>query len=268
MIKHEWRMTPWRKEKEPPLIATYDELDQLHTFRSVYGYPEKTQEYIANTGAVRGVKNFEVQSSTLYIDVDEEENVQEVQKTIDRLGAGYSRYDTGNRGAHWHIDTVSICHNWLPNSHLEFVRSIGILDLIDDTLYRHHSIIRCPGAVHAKTGKIKTLTNRVEGPVLEIPLVAPKEQAYEIIEEGNPEALLDFQRNLIQFRGEGKRHGHMFILFQSGIRAGLSSDEVLEYLYWWNSRQNPAHQEEAVLKKWKGFCGGQIKKTSTTNRAL
>lgn len=265
-LLYEWRPKLHRAKDTPPVLSL--EPVEGSCFRSVYGYPPETAAQIKKQQNVAGLHGMPVQNTHLFIDVDEDENVEEVERVIAGLGAGFSKWTTGNRGAHFHIDTEAITHSHLPYSHAEFVRGLGIAGLVDMTIYRHHSIFRVPGAIHQDTGKPKECLYQVDGPVLSIPIVIEPEPEFANYEEATPEAVRIFKKNLVQRRGVGRRHLHLFILFESGMHAGQDIDSMLEYLYWWNAQQKTPHSEEAIYRKWKGFVNGQKIKTKQSNRAL
>jgi hypothetical protein len=257
MILYEWRPKLQRRKNWPPVLSL--EPVEGSCFRSVYGYPEETANLIKSNGHVGGLKGKVVQSSLLFVDVDEDENVEQVEKAIADLCVSFSKWTTGNRGAHFHIDTESITDSNLPYSQAEFIRNLGIDDLVDMSIYRHHSIFRVPGALHQDTGKPKTCLYQVDGEVLSIPIVEEPEPEYSNTEHGDPESIRIFKKNLLQRRSVGGRHMHLYILFESGMRAGHDIDSMLDYLLWWNAQQRAPHPEEVVHKKWKGFVNGQKK---------
>jgi hypothetical protein len=226
----------------------------------VYGFPPETAAIITANASVGGLKGELVQTSMLFIDVDEDEHVKAVEKVVAGLGVAFSKWSTGNRGAHFHVDTESYTHRHLPFSQSEFIRSLGIDGFVDMSIYRHHSIFRIPGAVHQDTGKLKQCLYRVEGRVLSIPMLVEPEPEHTNFEEGDPETMRIFNKNLLQRRGVGGRHTHLYILFESGMRAGQDIDSMLEYLYWWNAQQRVPHTEETIYRKWKGFVNGQKSK--------
>lgn len=264
MIQYEWRVEPVRTHK--PLLSNTPIPDTK--FRSVYGYPMEAQAHIEAEGNIVGVKQFAVQSSLLFIDVDEDTHLDEIERVIAATGVGYSVWSTGNRGLHFHIDMTPTTSIDLPYSQAEYIRSLGIHDKVDMTIYRHHSIIRVPGAIHSKTGKPKELLRNVDGPMLTINLVQEPEPEFEHHESGDPEAVRRFRRNLIQKRGPGQRHMHLYILFESGIKAGHDIDTMLDWLYWWNGHQAQSHSADMIHTKWKGFVNGKKAKAFKPRKSM
>jgi hypothetical protein len=258
MIQYEWRNVPFRDHD--PIIS----VEGTHNFRSVYGYPEAAQEHIKATGNLVGVKQFAVQSSTLCIDVDEEKHLDEIEAIIAAQNVGYSVWTTGNRGLHFHIDMEPIESIDLPYSQAEYIRGLGLSKWVDMTIYRHHSIIRTPGAVHATTGKRKEIVRQIDGPMLSINLVQEPEPEFEHHESGDADSIRRFKRNLLQKRGPGQRHMHLYILFESGISAGHDIDTMLDWLHWWNNHQTAPHSADAVYSKWKGFVNGKTQSHKKT----
>jgi Zn/Cd-binding protein ZinT len=74
-----------------------------HTFQSVYGYPQDTVNKILSQGHTRDLKGLPVYSDYLYIDVDQDDNVDIVRQKLRVLGIKIMEYTTGNRGIHFHI---------------------------------------------------------------------------------------------------------------------------------------------------------------------
>jgi len=263
-ILYEWRTEPLRKHE--PLLSLTPIPDAK--FRSVFGYPPEAQAHIKAEGSIVGVKQFPVQSSILFIDVDEEEHLDEIERIIAATGVGYNVFTTGHRGCHFHIDMTPTTSIHLPYSQAEYIRELGLSGMVDLTIYRHHSIIRVPGAIHSKTGKPKELLRSIDGPMLTINLVQEPEPEFEHHESGDPEAVRRFRRNLVQKRGPGQRHMHLFILFESGIKAGHDIDSMLEWLYWWNSHQGQPHSADMIHSKWKGFVNGKKAKAFKPRESL
>lgn len=262
---YEWRQNLQRPKDVPPALSL--EPIEGANFRSVYAFPPETAAVIKRNESVGGLWNHSVRATHLFVDVDEDEHVETVERKIAALGVGFSRWTTGNRGAHFHIDTEAINHPHLPYSQAEFIRSLDLQELVDMSIYRHHSIFRVPGAIHQDTKQLKECLYYVDGPVLSIPIVIEPEPEYTHIEEGTEEAIRTFKRNLLQRRGVGRRHTHLFILFETGINAGHDIDTVLEYLYWWNAQQKTPHSEDTIYRKWKGFVNGK-KRRFKSNRPL
>ena len=261
MLTYEWRTKLQRNKDAPPILSI--EPVSGTNFRSVYGYPKETEAFIEANANVAGLRGKTVGAAWLFIDVDEDENVEAVEKVVAGLGVAYSKWTTGNRGAHFHIDMEYVCDPRLPYSQAEFIRGLGLDKLVDMSIYRAHSIFRVPGAVHQDTGLTKKMEYEVQGKVLSILLGEEPEPAYVNLEEGDEESIRRFKANLLQRRGVGKRHPHLYILFQSGIMAGHDIDSMLDYMLWWNDQQATPHSEEAIHRKWKGFINGRKSKIRT-----
>lgn len=262
----EWRKKPLRKT-EPYLSESAPE---WANFRSVYWFGSEAVNHITKTKSLAEVNQFSVTSHKLYIDVDTDSGITIVEQKLAQLGCGYSKWSTGNRGAHFHVDIESMEGVDVPHSQLVFIKSLGLEKIVDTSIYRHHSCIRCPGAIHSKTGKIKNLIKTVEGNQLNIPTVKYEpEDHYRNHRAGGPEQWVQFKKNIMQERGPGGRHQHLYIIYQSGINAGLSTTDILNWMIWWNANQSNPHTDEAVILKWRSFNAQQKKKENRqSNKAL
>lgn len=246
----EWRTEPLRKH-DPILSET---MVEGSVFRSVYWFDSEAVKHVQKTQSTAGLNAFSVSSRCLYVDVDNIANLPKVESIINGLGAPYSKWSTGNRGAHFHIEIEPMQGDLVPPSQAAFVESLGLKSLVDMSIYRHHSIFRIPGAVHKKTGKKKKMVYEIlEGDPLTIPIKQPTQVVYHNMESGSASKWKRFKLNIIQQRGPGQRHQHLYILFVSGLEAGLSSEDVLSWMLWWNSIQDQPHTESAVRNKWRSF---------------
>ena len=224
-----------------------------YSFRSVFGYPEETVQFIQSNGNTQGLKGKLVYCDTVLIDIDEEENVEQVLHIISDLGIGNTVWNTGNRGVHLHIPIEPITGVNVVYSVTEWLKGIGVWSLIDSSIYREGGQFRVPGATHTKTGRVKVLETEVDGTVPTVTLLVPPPVAprNDLVTDGDP---LEFYLNLLQRRGEGGRHMHLFILWQSGRAMGLDRDELESALHWWNdTKTDTPHTSSMMAKKLKGF---------------
>ena len=239
----------------PPTIVRVGEVipPSEYNFRSTFDYPVEVADKIKQAGNTAGLKGLPVSCTTIYIDVDEQENVDEVRDILQGTGVAFDEYKTGNRGCHFHVTLAeritgtNVCHtvtSWL--------RDIGIWELIDSSVYKEGSQFRMESAVHGKTGESKVLTDEYDGDLLRLSLrVAPPITVFSDHEVTGDKR--NFFLNLLQSRGVGGRHSHLFILWKSGMAAGFSTDTVHEAMRVWNDNQNEPHTEAVMDQKMKGF---------------
>lgn len=249
MIQYEYRDSVVRSGS--PVLR--EVADRQYSFRSCFGYPEETAQYIETNGNTKGLSGKVVYCDMILIDVDEEGNVDAVKELVSNMGLGYSLWTTGNRGIHIHIPIDSVEGVNVPYSITEWLRGAGLWSLIDTTIYKAGSQFRVPEAIHDNTGLAKTLTKEVAGSTPTVPLLVPPPtvQRNDLVVDGDP---YDFYSNLLQSRGEGGRHMHMFILWQAGRAAGLDRETVLEWIRWWNdNKAETPHTESMLAKKFGSF---------------
>jgi len=239
----------------PPTIVEVGEVipPSSYNFRSTYDYPQGTRDFIVSNKSTANLRGKAVSCKEIYIDVDEQENVDEVRDILFGLGIAFDEYKTGNRGCHFHVSLsdritgTNVCHtvtSWL--------RDVGIWELIDSSVYKEGSQFRMESAVHGKTGKRKVLTDEFDGELLTLNLrVAPPVTTYTDHEVTGDKR--NFFLNLLQSRGVGGRHGHLFILWKSGRAAGFDTDTVHEAMRAWNDNQDNPHTEQMMTQKLKGF---------------
>lgn len=248
----------WRKKVVrggPPVLApTRPEGAQ---FRSVYAFPTDTVQIIQRQQSMKNLNGKMVASDTLLIDVDDAQNVDTCRDILIRLGIKFQEFTTGNRGRHWHIPIDRMIGVNVIYSQTQWLKSVGLWDMIDTSIYRPAGQFRCIGAKHRKTGELKRLVKEYDGKLLHITTLTPPPVVVKhdwICEEGTPEAEFDFFMNVLAERGEGRRHMHMYITFQSGKQAGLERAEIEDCIRWWNRRMTyTPHSDQMIDKKLRGF---------------
>ena len=258
MIVYEYRTTTRRKGK--PVLLEEDVPSMsgglFHTFRSVYGYPEETADFIKKNGNTRGLKNKEIYSDVLLIDADtHDEYVATLEKLVN-LEIGFQTYHTGNRGGHIHIPIVPMQGTKVIYSQKKWMKDVGIWELVDTSIYREGGQYRLIGATHRKTGLQKELIQEYTGELLEIPLVTPPPVAQEpvVVKEGTPEARMEYAVNLMTPKTEGSRHMHFYILYKRGLEAGFTPEEIFDDIRWYNETLcDPPHAISDLEKKFGGF---------------
>jgi len=245
-------MREYRKEvkrKGRPVVAASRPTEA--NFMSVYQYPQTTVDFINTNGNTKDLKGKPVISDMLYIDVDVQENIKPVLDLLESEGIRHFIYTTGNRGCHIHIPIERMEGTNIPYSQVEWLRDIGLLELVDSSIYREGGQIRAIGATHQKTGKLKELVETVEGaiPTIEI-REQPPESRWEGMDELDVEALLEYKLNLMEERGEGGRHQHIYIIYKQGLLAGLSETQIWEDITWWNDHMTRRpHSADMIDRK-------------------
>lgn len=249
---YEWRKSVVRGG--PPVLS--DTPIEGAQFQSVYAYPPETARIIRSQKSMKNLNGKMIYSDTLLIDVDEEENVQKALDILNGLGVYYIVCDTGNRGMHVSIPIKPMQGVNVIYSQKQWLKSVGLWPLVDTSIYRPAGQFRCMGAKHRKTGRIKHVTQEVDGKQLQITMLVPPPTVVDEswkAEAGTPEAVFNFYMNLLAERGPGMRHMHLYISFQSGKQAGLDRAEIEECLRWWNDCQVHPHTEAMMNKKLESF---------------
>ena len=253
IILYEWRKKT-RRTGKPTLDFKCPTTSDDYNFRSVYGYPQETVDFINKNNNTRNLKGKPVYSDELLIDIDNPENITEVEKKLFKLRISYDVYVTGNRGMHYHVPILPMVGTGVVYSQVQFLKNIGIYDLIDNSIYKEGGQFRAVHAVHGKTGKRKYKIGSVAGTTLEIPtLVPPPISVVTYSEEGTEEDMQSYINNLLAKRDVGGRHMHMFIIWKSGLKAGIDPDTIKNNIRWWNSNQNTPHDNVILEKKLESF---------------
>ena len=259
MYYNEIRKTT-KRTGSPELVEwcrTHMYVDKGYKYKSMYAYPEDVADKIRTNGHTRGLKGCTLYSHTIYIDVDDDTNIEEVLNILHSEQIPFYHFDTGNRGAHFHIPILPMIGVHVIYSQIEWLKDVGLWNLIDQSIYREGGQIRMVHAVHEKTGRKKKV---VYGPdlslkTLEVPHLVPPpvpKPSYEIGEGDDADKQIYFM-NLMRKCREGQRHTHMYIIWRSGLRAGFDPETVKESIRNWNNMQDIPHREDVVEKKLEGF---------------
>jgi len=226
----------------------------VYNFRSTFDYPTEVAQKIRDAGNTAGLKGLPVSCDTIYIDVDNNEDIEEVRDKLVGAGWAVDEYSTGNRGAHFHIplgkritgvNVIYTVTSWLKQQ--------LIWHLIDTSIYREGGQYRLETAIHTKTGNSKKLVNEFDGNLLELEMQEPPTEPLIVYVPEEEKTRRDFNMNLLLKRGVGQRHTHLWICWKSGVRAGLTYEELTKALISWNERQDEPHDEALVMKKIKSF---------------
>lgn len=245
----------------PILVESGEELPPAaYNFRSTFDYPTEVAQKIRNARNTVGLKGLPVSCATIFVDVDKDEDVEEVRTRLLETGLAVDEYLTGNRGAHFHIPLKNrVTGTTVIYSVISWLKQQLVWHLIDTSIYREGGQFRLEGAVHAKTGKRKRLVEEVDGELLDLVLKDPPTEAEVTFVPEEEKTRRDFNMNLLLKRGVGQRHTHLWICWRSGVKAGLTYNELTQALLSWNARQDNPHDEELVMKKIKSFNKQRIK---------
>jgi len=256
MYYHEVR-TDVARQGEPILVLSDEELEPgCYNFRSTFDYPQEVADSIRSRGNTQDLRGQPVSTKTILIDVDDPANVDEVRDILLAQQVLVEEYQTGNRGAHFHVPLAErITGVDVVYSVTAWLKDIGAWTLIDPSVYREGGQFRLESATHAKTGKAKVLVDLHDNEELlrlEVKTTPPRKIIpKETVVTGDKR---DFFLNLMERRGVGQRHLHMYIIWNSGLRAGFDNDVLEESLTGWNDRQDDPHSNEMLAKKIESFC--------------
>ncbi len=220
-------------------------------YRSVYYFSEDDAQEIIASHSSAGLKKYCVGSYELIVDFDGEQcdNIPKLLDTLRSWGLGYELWSSGGKGYHVVFHHQPVYSSNLPLAQAQFLQNLGVVS--DPSLYRPSSLIRLPGTIHEKTGKQKTLVEKVEGcfMVIDFSKVTRKENPRPTFADGDP-ALLALALESLSYRiGRtpltGKRHTTIWGSAKDLLRSGLSYNTVLELLVLLNNTwDNPKSADE------------------------
>jgi hypothetical protein len=225
-----------------------------NNYRSFFGFPSSTQDLIKKQGHVKDLDGQELYCDEILVDVDDNSSIDATLAAIKKSGVKHTVYTTGNRGCHISIPIEPIQHRQLVYSVKQYVKSLGIWDYIDTSVFRAAGQFRAVGARHEKTGKHKSVLYEVEGNVPKLRIMAPPPLTHaklDVNHEPTEQDKFQLYINMLAARGPGTRTPHFYILWRSCIRAGVSNPT--EIILWWNSRQSSPHSDKYVINKIRGF---------------
>jgi len=257
MYQVELRYEIIRKHKL--IFESIDMLDKLplkYQFRSVYGYPQKVVDECLLLQSTRSINEYNLYSDTLFIDIDGSyKEVEQVKIILDKLNASYSVWDTGNRGAHIHVNIVPMSGNNIPYSQLLWMRDNFAGIEFDETIYKPTGQIRLPGAIHAKTGKVKIMTENILGYPINIVKSRRCPPANVKVQKNKQTTVELYIANLTRKRGSGQRHQHIMMITKDGISCGFDIDRILKDVLLWNSKwtYEPLSEDDVVNHVYKCY---------------
>ena len=249
-VWHEYRMNPYREGRPIMLKAP----DRQYTFQTVYGFLEPTVDRIQATGHMRGLTGCDVFSDRIFIDVDTGDEAAIVEDLLQHQSFRVEVWSTGNRGLHFEIPIEPMMGPNVIYSQKRWLRLIGVWDSIDTSIYKEGGLIRCHGAIHAKTGRPKIKVREHPGVTLALPTLVPPPRPVQQQHTVKGDSQLLYRRNLLYSRGPGQRHTHCFILWKRGLEADRPIDAIHDDIRWWNQwRAIPPHPEYIIERKLRGF---------------
>ena len=239
-----------------PMNQAYDKIGP--TFRSVYAYPE---EVLKDRETTKNFFGTDLAANTLFIDIDNgQSTVERIEHDLKMNDVYFEKWDTGNRGAHFHVGTPFIVSPYLHQFH-KFTLSSYWPDLIeknliDCSIYNPSGQIRMPGAVHNKTGRVKLLEYVHKGQylldILEGVIVKSKDRLEYVATSDS------YNRLVLSKVYPGGRHLHIMKIVKEGIVLNYSLDKVFEDVLFWNRygalEPLPFNEVEThVSKCWRQF---------------
>ena len=248
-ITYEWRHSLIRSGA--PLLLS--KADSQYQYRSLYGFPPETTNFINQNKNTKNLKDFPVFSDTLIIDCDTDLQKNKTRYQLIKLGISFEIWTTGNRGYHFHIPIVPMLGEHVVRSQVAWLKKNNLWESIDNSIYRAGSIIRVAGAIHEKTNKPKRKLKTIYGKLPEIKFVK-KPAALKLTEDSVLNDPTRYYENLLIKKRTGGRHVHIFILWSEGKKAGIDWDIISNDILWWNSNMAvPSHNEQCVKEKLRKF---------------
>lgn len=241
---------PSLQRSTAPKMVPEEILDTCHGFRGVYAWLPLHAEEITRQGHMRDLDEYPVASNILFLDFDNNEQAAAgFRQLLDQQGIAYEEYDSGNRSVHFHVSIVGMYGVDVPQRQKLWVKKNA--PGADTSFYHKSGIYRLPGTFHVKNpGHFKRLVNHRSGRRLHV--VVPDEEVRASIPSGEDSTELDFvlQRLLWAQIGEGDRTPHMYKIMKTAQRVGLSFDEALSELQYWNAERCAAPHDPEYVEKW------------------
>jgi hypothetical protein len=148
-----------------PNFMDRDELPS-HGYASLYAVTVETAQAIIKEGTTKGYRGV-VYNEQLWLDVDNYNDAETVERRIKEMGYEYVGFDSGGRGAHFGITRPCAPSHLLPNKDKAWVKKW--FPEADPSIYTHLHPFRLGGCVHERTGRRKELVSSGAGKALIIP---------------------------------------------------------------------------------------------------
>lgn len=231
-------------------IIDVADLHLYRGFRSLYFFDEYATAYFREIGRVKGLKNFPVYSSSLTIDIDnDDEGFKSTLERVKKAGYKFEAWSSGGKGYHIILFHEMLCNVNLPYWHRHWIEKRRIP--CDLCIYESGRIIRLPHTIHAKTGNPKVLLEESEGSLITLEEVTPvkvmnsKTGAQEDDALGLLGLLLNKYVNVPIEQGE--RNRRVYSLCRGFFDCGFSSDALDEFAHIVNENiEEPLEEEELV----------------------
>lgn len=222
---------PTVKRAGPPILVPLAEVHKHTGFRTIVGYSSEVADMIREQGSTLNLKHLPVYADTMFMDFDGHDPV-EFRTWLQASGLAYTEWDSGNRSFHYHIAMEPIEGTWVTAAMKAWTKQHA--PTADVSFCHPAGMYRLPGTFHHKQpGRCKTLLHsqpgtclRLERPALDLGLRFQLDEPTGTQEE--------FFRLLMQAKNEGHRAPHLFKLAITGAESGMSYEEVLEHMRWWN----------------------------------
>lgn len=152
----------------PLLLLPFEEAIERPGYVSCFGFGQESVEQIRASGTTAGLRGKPLGTRLIYLDIDDNDPAADAAEAkLEALGLSYERYESGNRGWHFHIPCGEILRVDIPY----LVKSWATTNFsgVDDSLYKTSGIIRTPGTFHHKRpGSRKQLVSSGSGKILDL----------------------------------------------------------------------------------------------------
>lgn len=210
---------------------------------SLYKFRKDAVDEIRKQKNSSGLSRFSVYADRLWIDIDRDDvavardyAMGVVKPRLDEMGLQYSIWESGGKGFHFCIVIEPMEGIDVPYSQMMWVKEQGFE--CDYSLYQHGRLFSNPGRKHAKTGVRKNCVLRVQGSVLQIPMLPqPKKAPAPTGLQQADLARLGLSRlgGIIQDAPlPGMRHSALWSLAGALFEAGMDRSLVLSNLLFVN----------------------------------
>ena len=247
-----------RRGTEAPCLVPLGEELNYTGFRSTYAYDGETAEHIKRTHSAAGLADASLYSDCLFLDCDTADIAFFVRCLLDTYEFAYSEYNTGNRGAHFHVPVSPMAGPTVPFSQKLWVRDALAVE-VDTSMFHSAGQFRLPNTIHGITNKPKALVSQKDGLTPKIPIIAPFREAP--IAVADPEQIRAWLlRALTETAGPGGREPQIFKLSKCCFDLGYSVEEAEKVCLFWNAQYaQPPHDsryvKHLVRNKYYAFAG-------------
>jgi hypothetical protein len=199
--------------RPPVFVNSMDLIPRGFQYASIYAVPEETARAIEQAGTAAGFKGV-VWSQRLWLDFDTQDAAERAKAQLKEQGYDHVVYTTGGRGCHIGVLRRAVPSHTLPAQDRAYAQAH--FPGCDLSIYWHLHLLRLPGAIHERTGKVKQFLYRLEGKELELPRWEPQELAVRPDVAGQSRGgvfkLWSVVSRLSVEPAEGDRHRHLVAL--------------------------------------------------------